>query len=268
MDGRCELDAASRTLNTEPRWLRRPEGERWLWIFDFDGTLSPLVSDRREAVMDPSCRRLLSDLLRAEQQVAVLSSRTLDDLGPRVGVPGVYTGGSMGLDWLLPTGERRSYAVSFAADVARKREAALAQLERLRDVFGVDAEDKHWTVSLHVRHLSEAQKEGVKKELETFAGLHEVRVRKAPEAFEVLFSPLLDKSFGVSMLCKIVNWNGEQGRIVYAGDDENDLVAMKLVAHLGGVTFSVAGLAAAGESIRVSDPEDLASVCRRIAGLT
>lgn len=248
--------------------IKRPRSERWLWIFDFDGTLSPIVPDRSAAAMDPSCRRLLSDLLRARQQVAVLSSRSLDDLYPRVGIPGVYAGGGMGVEWMLPTGERRSYAETFADDVEGVRKAASAGMASIADSLGVDVEDKYWTVSFHVRGLGEKRKEEVKRELETLAALHGLKIRAAPEAFEVLLSPALDKSFGVSVLCRIVNRDAEKGRIVYAGDDENDAVAMDLVSHLGGVTITVARFPASRGSIPVPDPARLAFLCRRIAGLT
>lgn len=247
--------------------IKRPRSERWLWIFDFDGTLSPIVPDRSAAVMDPSCRRLLSDLLWARQQVAVLSSRSLDDLYPRIGIPGVYAGGGMGVEWRLPSGERRSYAEAFADDVEGARKAAYARMASIGDSLGVDVEDKYWTVSFHVRGLGEARKEEVRRELEALAGLHGLKIRAAPEAFEVLFSPTLDKSFGVSVLCRIVSRDAEKGRIVYAGDDENDAVAMDLVSHLGGVTISVARFPTSRESIPVPDPPRLALLCRRIAGL-
>ncbi len=248
--------------------IKRPRSERWLWIFDFDGTLSPIVSERSAAVVDPSCRRLLSDLLRARQKVAVLSSRSLDDLYPRIGIPGVYAGGGMGVEWMLPTGERRSYAETFADDVDGKRAAAYDLMASIGGALGVDVEDKYWTVSFHVRGLGQERKEEVRRDLEALAGLHGLTVCAAPEAFEVLFSPTLDKSFGVSVLCRIVNWDAEKGRIVYAGDDENDAVAMDLVSHLGGVTITVARFPAGRDSIPVRDPVRLAFLCRRIAGLT
>ena len=55
-----------------------------LWIFDFDGTLSPLVPDRDAAALLPEGREMLSALVRLPRQgVAVLSSRLLDDLIPK-----------------------------------------------------------------------------------------------------------------------------------------------------------------------------------------
>lgn len=199
--------------------------------------------------------------------MGILSSRSLEDLYPRIGLPGVYAGGGMGLEWILPSGERRSYADAFREDVIHKRTAASTQLDHVEHVLGADVEDKFWTVSVHVRHLEKERKEEVRRELEAAARLYGLKIRNAPEAFEVLFSPMLDKAFGVSVLCRIAKWEASRSRLVYAGDDENDSVAMELVAHLGGVTISVARFPTVRESIVVRDPPHLASVCRSIAGL-
>src|SRR3972149_2640835 len=78
---------------------------RRLWVFDFDGTLSPLVPDRTVARLHPASLALLKDLVAdPRDRVAVLSSRTLEDIVPRVPVPQVYLGGGCGLAWRIPGG--------------------------------------------------------------------------------------------------------------------------------------------------------------------
>lgn len=68
-------------------------GRRRLWVFDFDGTLSPIVPDRTAARLHPECRELLNELVRAPGRfVAVLSSREIEDLSRRVPLPGVFPG--------------------------------------------------------------------------------------------------------------------------------------------------------------------------------
>ena len=87
-----------------------------LWVFDFDGTLSPLVSNRNEAKLHPLCEELLKDLVATPVQfVAVLSSRLLDDLIPLVGVPELWLGGGSGVEWMSPDGSRLSFAGTLSA---------------------------------------------------------------------------------------------------------------------------------------------------------
>ena len=82
-------------------------GQSLLWVFDFDGTLSPIVPDRSVARLHRECERMLRFLVRSPwNRVAVLSSRALDDIVARVPVPGVFVGGAGGLEWKLPGGHR------------------------------------------------------------------------------------------------------------------------------------------------------------------
>ena len=82
-------------------------GTRRLWAFDFDGTLSRIVPDRNDARLHPECGNRLRYLLDSPgNRVAVVSSRALEDIVPRVPIPGLYVGGGSGLEWQLPGGNR------------------------------------------------------------------------------------------------------------------------------------------------------------------
>jgi trehalose 6-phosphate phosphatase len=82
-------------------------GWRRLWAFDFDGTISRIVPVRQETTLDGKCERMLRYLLSSPwNRVAVISSRALDDIVPRVPLPGLFVGGGSGLEWRLPEGAR------------------------------------------------------------------------------------------------------------------------------------------------------------------
>ncbi|MCE5263636.1 MAG: trehalose-phosphatase, partial [Deltaproteobacteria bacterium] len=73
--------------------MKPDPGRATLWFFDFDGTISEFVSRSAEAEIHPACRDLLGDLAALSlQRVAILSSRSLDDLISRVDIPGVFLG--------------------------------------------------------------------------------------------------------------------------------------------------------------------------------
>ena len=62
---------------------------------------------------------------------------------------------------------------------------------------------------------------------------HRVRIFRGPEVYEIQLVPRINKSFGVRMLCRIMEFTPASGTLFYAGDDENDALAMRFVTRLG-----------------------------------
>ena len=130
-------------------------GRRSLWVFDFDGTLSPIVPDRTEARLHRECERMLRFLARSPwNRVAVLSSRTLDDVVSRVPVPEVFIGGASGLEWRLPGGHRIGPGAASEALLEKKRTDVSPVLKEMATIPGVEIEDKRWSVAIHYRNAS------------------------------------------------------------------------------------------------------------------
>jgi trehalose 6-phosphate phosphatase len=238
-----------------------------LWIFDFDGTLSPLVPDRRAAALMPEARVLLSELVDMPRQaVAILSSRLLDDLVPRVGVGGVYLGGGSGAEWLLPDGERRT-ADSKSQRLQGVRNAVMPEVDRLRGIAGVEVEDKQWSVAVHVRQAAPGERARVRAFLEALSRTTGIRFFRGPEVFEIQFLPEIDKLFGTIVLCEMLRHVPSPGTLVYAGDDENDAQVMEWVTRKGGTALFVGGdLLIPGVRV-LEDPAALVKEVRRLAGL-
>jgi trehalose-phosphatase len=238
-----------------------------LWVFDFDGTLSPLVPDRNAAVLLPEARELLSTLSKLPgQAVAVLSSRLLDDLIPRISMKGLYLAGGSGAEWLLPDGERRT-ADSQTQHLDSVRKSVMPELEKLSGIQGVDVEDKMWSVAIHVRHVSI---EGRARVLDFLAALSRttgIRLLRGPEVFEIQLLPAIDKLFGVRVLCGMLGIDSSAGSIVYAGDDENDAIVMDWVLRNGGVALTVGRLPLVPGAMVLDHPEALVQKVRSLAGL-
>lgn len=238
-----------------------------VWIFDFDGTLSRLVPDRDAAVILPEA----ADLLRAlagmpRQAVAVLSSRRLDDLAARVDVPGLYLGGGSGAEWLLPGGERRT-ADSKTRRLQHVRSVVMPELDRLREIPGVDLEDKNWSVAVHVRQAVPDDRPKVLSFLEALVRTTGIRLLRGPEVLEIQLLPEIDKLFGTVVLCEMLHHVPAQGSLVYAGDDENDAMAMEWVIRKGGQALFVGSEPMIPGARLVDDPAALAEEVRRLAGL-
>jgi trehalose 6-phosphate phosphatase len=248
--------------------LRGGKGYRRLWTFDFDGTLSPIVPVRSEARLHPSCRSLLLDMAGSpDNLVAVLSSRSLDDLVSRVPVPGLFLGGGSGLEWRLPRGQR----ISPGREAAQSREKALEKLlpvlAKIKSVPGTDIEDKRWSIAVHYRKAAPGARSTLAPLLDEVRGRYNVRVFDGPDVAEIQLVPGWEKARGLESLCHFLRFDPSGGRIAYAGDDENDGTAMRWALSRKGIALAVGNGPRVSGSRVVSGPAALARAVRSLACL-
>jgi trehalose-phosphatase len=240
---------------------------RFLWVFDFDGTLSPIVDDRHAARIHPMCRELLKKLSRTPSHfVAVLSSREIEDLVKRVPLPRVILGGASGLEWRLPGGHRirPGDPVESRRDKARRDIDPL--LARLSFIPGVEVEDKGWSIAIHHRHVLPGVLPMLEPLLRELDAAPDIRVFRGPSVAEVQLLRNVSKSFGLRTICRILGIDPTKDRVMYAGDDENDAVAMRWVLRKGGIAFSVGGVARTPGARVVENPVALARAVGDLAG--
>jgi len=237
-----------------------------LWIFDFDGTISDIVPDREAAALHPACRALLETIPGIPGNiVAVLSSREIDDLASRIPLPDVILGGASGLSWRFPGGIRLLPGDPVEKRRERQRKALAPILNRLSAYPGVEVEDKGWSVAVHYRRVLP----DITPMLEPlFAELAEVpgtRTYRGTYAVEVQLFHDVSKSFGVRRLCRLLRFDPPRDKVVYAGDDENDAVAMRWVLKKGGIAFCVGGRVRVRGARPVDDPAALARAVRDLS---
>ena len=249
--------------------MRRGIAYRRLWMFDFDGTLSPIVPVRTQARIHPACRSLLHDLVDVPGNlVGVLSSRSLEDLASRVSVRGVFLGGGSGLEWRLPGGHRiiPGREVMTGAENARTR--ILPVLGQISSVPGADIEDKFWSIAVHYRRVPPDARAALHPLLDTVRKQKDVRVFEGPAVAEILLVPGWDKALGLEHLCHFLRFDPSGGRIVYAGDDENDGTAMRWALSRKGTALAVGNRPRVTGALVVSGPASLANAVRRLASLS
>ena len=237
-----------------------------LWAFDFDGTLSPLVPDRDAAALHPMCRELLATLSEKEgNHVAVISSREVDDLAMRVPLPRVILGGASGLAWRFPGGVRL-----LPGDPVEKRRQKVRKdlgpiLNRLSAFPGVEVEDKGWSVAVHYRKVFPDATPMLEPLLADLWETPGTRMYRGTYAVEVQLFPNVNKSFGVRRLCRLMKFDPSADRILYAGDDENDAVAMRWVLKKGGTAMCVGGRVRVRGARFADDPAALARAVRDLS---
>lgn len=209
-------------------------GSSSLLAFDYDGTLAPLVEDRRLAAMRPRTCLLLARVCDL-YPCAVISGRSRADVARKLAGIGIkHIIGNHGLEE-LERPPRASPAVRRARDLLRKG---------LRGAPGIDLEDKGTTLAVHYRHAPDRARahaavlgllEPLVPSLRVVGGHHVVNVLPAGSR---------DKGTALAAL-----WDRLGADVaLYAGDDLTDEPAFQLAVvrplisvHVGACAGSSAG---------------------------
>src|SRR5919201_2049219 len=149
------------------REIARHRGRLAVFL-DYDGTLTPIVSDPKDAWLSDSMRQTLR-LLAARVPVAILSGRDLDDVRGRVLVDGVVYAGSHGFDIAGAGGLRRVLGAAYLPML----DAAETELrEALDEIPGAQLERKHFAVAAHYRNVDKNDTFKVAQAAEAVAARH------------------------------------------------------------------------------------------------
>lgn len=162
MDDRSPRDRLSRLSITStnafelfdsisPLW----EDKRLVVLLDYDGTLTPIVSNPDAAVLSPATRDTILTLASTDITVGVVSGRSLPKIKNFVDVEGICYAGSHGFDVEVPSSNGRVGRVhQHSADLLPQLAEIRDQLNvQLRDVPGAMVEDNKFSISAHYRNV-------------------------------------------------------------------------------------------------------------------
>ncbi len=216
---------------------RLKTANRIFFFFDYDGTLTPIVSRPEKAVLSKETRALLLALKKSPKfLLAIVSGRSLKDIRELVGVKGVYYVGNHGLEVFAPKrGIKKLVPEKVVPELGRIRDRLNNQL---KDVDGVLIEDKGWILAIHYRNVDPRQvppifmalKQEIKDSMVPLCLGHGKMV------FEIRPQSTVNKGTAVIELLDQVNQDGLLP--IYIGDDQTDEDAFKVLKK-GGITIFV-----------------------------
>lgn len=221
----------------EARRLLELDPAKTALLFDFDGTLAPIVGDPAAAVAAPGAIDALVGLTQRYARVAAVSGRPRSFLVSQL--PGtIDLSGLYGLETRIAGVERdHPEAESWRSVVA----AVAAEAEReLPD--GVTVEPKGLSLTVHHRRRPEAEPEiaAWASEVGERTGL-EVRAAKA--SFEL--HPPIESDKGTS----VAELAGDCRTVAYFGDDLGDLPAFAALDDLAAAGRTTVGVAVGGAEL-------------------
>lgn len=185
-----------------------------LCVFDFDGTLAPIVTQPDEVRLPPHVLQRLTEL-SGHVPIGILTGRSVVDIAPRLGFDVDYLVGNHGLEG-VPGWEARSD--TYAALCRQWKDALTAALRDTQYGPGIVLEDKRYSLSVHYRHAKD-QAEAAERLKVLLAGLQPpARVVAGKCVFSVMPQDGADKGSALEELMRI---SGASGAI-YVGDDVTD----------------------------------------------
>ena len=198
-------------------------------FLDYDGTLTPIVSDPQKALLPDSMRQTLKALAR-QASVGILSGRDLDDVRQRVDVAAIIYAGSHGFD-IAGRGLRRQEAIEFlpALDLAEKE-----LREKLAGVAGTLVERKRFSIAAHYRNVNESDLPMVERIVTEVTARHrELRTMEGKKVYELLPDIDWDKGKAVLWLLEALGLEHADVRPIYIGDDRTDEDAFRALGQRG-----------------------------------
>lgn len=225
--GRSPADDVQRALAT---WLaQRPTTALF---FDYDGTLTPIAPQPRDAVLSETARSMLEQAARTPNlDVVIVSGRSLEDVREMVGLPGLTYIGNHGFEIEGP-------GISFRFDhTGRQRRSVERAAERLEalGVEGAWVERKGPTVSYHVRGVPEPLRRAAERRATGL--IRECGLRPMAGYAVVEGRPPVDWHKGRAVLHVLRERHGadwpSRVRALYIGDDMTDEDAFRSLRGIG-----------------------------------
>jgi trehalose 6-phosphate phosphatase len=195
-----------------------------LCVFDFDGTLSPIVTQPEQAVLAPG---LLDRLTRlgTHAPIAILTGRSVADVRPRLGFLPDFIVGNHGLEG-LPGREARAGDYARICQSWTENLTAFLQDEASPDP-GIWIENKQCSLSVHYRLALDRMK------CEAQLGQLLARLSPPPRIVQgkCVFSLLPEEAIHKGHALEQLILASGKASALYVGDDVTDEDAFRLERH-------------------------------------
>ncbi len=198
-------------------WIRQRllESSRPTFLFDFDGTLSPIVSRPDLARLPRETRNALGRLAKTSR-IAIISGRPVRELRSRISIP-IWLVGNHGLEERSPQGNTRKKNVDRFQGTLKKILGAFRFLSR--ETPGSMVEWKIYSVTFHYRNVKKTRVAAIRKRIdEIIRPYPDLELHRGRKVFEIRIQGLGDKGTAVDRLRK--RWKSDF--TAYFGDDVTD----------------------------------------------
>lgn len=193
-----------------------------IFLFDFDGTLAPIVADPSRARLPETAQAALERLARSPRvTLGIVSGRSIAELRSLVGLRNISYIGSHGLEWTPPGGRRHLGATP--AQCRRMRQIARQLQHTLRGLPSILVERKVASVAVHFRKANPLDGRTAVAEVERTARQHvpQLTLLRGKKVVELL--PAGANNKGATVKTLLARLRGRRLFLAaYFGDDVTD----------------------------------------------
>ena len=210
-----------------------------LLLFDYDGTLAPIVERPEAAAMPPRVRELLAGLSSSDKYLTgIVTGRSLRDVSARVGLTGLLYAGNHGLEI---RGPGLDFVHEAAAGLALVQEPIAEALRKeTSEIPGVIVEPKGLSLSMHYRMtpapLVKRAENAFASAVAPFVTSGTVKVTSGKQVLEVRPNVEWDKGKAIA---KLQETYPEASLTLFFGDDVTDEDGFRVVQGTGGIAVLV-----------------------------
>ncbi len=202
---------------------------------DYDGTLTPIVNDPRQAFLPDESAQIVKELSK-QLPLTVISGRSRQDVKGLVGIDNVIYAGDHGLDIGFPDGK------TFLHEKAQEQTTPLQTCydkitQKLSDIEGLWVEKKNFALAVHYRNIQEEDNIPFTKKvlvniLNSFPGL---RLTEGKKVFEIRPKIDWDKGKALHHLLELTQEKYKENKWapLYIGDDTTDEDAFNAIKNDG-----------------------------------
>lgn len=211
---------------------KRSQLERVCFFFDFDGTLSPITSNPRDAHLGEDVKMQLQHLSR-HCPIAIVSGRDRRDIEEKVGMDELFYAGSHGFDISGPDGIRHQHEA--AQQILPQLDSIAEKLEeKIKGIRQVALERKKYALAVHYRGAAEEDAQEVRKLVRQHtADYDELRWEQGKQIFEIKPDIEWHKGKAVRWILDKLDMSFSDTLAFYLGDDITDEDAFKVLQRQG-----------------------------------
>lgn len=242
-----------------------------LVLLDYDGTLTPIVENPKEAVIPKEAKELLQKLSDSSYcALGIISGRSLEDIKNTIGIKDIIYAGNHGL-------EIEGTKIKFESHVSPRLSSIIRHIyedavSKFSKIKGVLIEDKRLTISVHYRLVDEKD---IQEFLRIFNEITDpyivrdkIKINSGKKVYEIKPPVKWDKGKVALWLFARQQFISGAKKVlpVYIGDDITDEDAFKALKRKG-LTVFVGEPGNSKADYYLKDTEEVTKFLRSISDL-